>query len=656
VAGVISFIDAIAEWLGENVSVPGGHKDKYEWMLRRRWWQRQLEVNGWLPCARDCGEPILPGQRWHLDHIGDPNDDSQTRPSHAPCNIRAGVLVAAAKYNQRQVAQAQARRLAEQPEWGDSENSSELDDDRRARQATIESNFFDSSEHRTSTSRTRSLPEVDVVGLTSGAAQRCSWLVDLARTAGEWAWPRLMTGIHPRAAGSYGTKAIAEIEAAAGRPLWPGQALVILRALEHDAAGVLVWKRVGVSEPRQQGKSTIVGHVAWWRLCSGVLFGEPGDVLHVARDVGAAVNVQRPHRLRAEREPERFKVRSAGGRLEIEHLGDGGRWLLRSSDGVYSYSAVMAIADEAWDLPSSVVDDALAPVLLQRESPQLWVVSTANVKATSLMLGLRAQAIAELDDPQSMLWVEWSANPDDDVGDPAVWRSVCPRWTPEIAERYEELYASAAARRPSDPVADDPVDGFARQYLNVWPSTVEPVRRGEPLADMDAWAACEEDHTPPEGGAIVLVLEEHWDRGVSLVLVAELSDYRFYVQAWQFATRVEAFATAIVFCGKRRLHQVLVGATFVHDPLAVELGATPVGTRELPPAIATFRELLGDDKIRHYASQLLTEQLAAARVAASLSGQPVLQTDRGARMDTLKAALWGLYSMSTTPPAQAKVW
>ena len=68
-----------------------------------------------------------------------------------------------------------------------------------------------------------------------------------------------------------------------------------LRVLEHDDDGGLVWRSVGLSVPRQQGKSTIVGELASWRLQSGDRFNGLQNVLLVARDVGAAVTVQKPH-------------------------------------------------------------------------------------------------------------------------------------------------------------------------------------------------------------------------------------------------------------------------------------------------------------------------------------------------------------------------
>lgn len=43
-------------------------------------------AKGRTPCAR-CGQPILPGQAWHLDHTNDRT--SYLGPSHDHCNLTA---------------------------------------------------------------------------------------------------------------------------------------------------------------------------------------------------------------------------------------------------------------------------------------------------------------------------------------------------------------------------------------------------------------------------------------------------------------------------------------------------------------------------------------------------------------------------------------
>jgi hypothetical protein len=53
------------------------------WRALRKWWAQQLP----LPCAR-CGQPVLPGTPWDLDHT-----DDTARPSHRVCNQRAGQAI-----------------------------------------------------------------------------------------------------------------------------------------------------------------------------------------------------------------------------------------------------------------------------------------------------------------------------------------------------------------------------------------------------------------------------------------------------------------------------------------------------------------------------------------------------------------------------------
>src|SRR3954467_9604647 len=73
-------------------------------------------------------------------------------------------------------------------------------------------------------------------------------------------YPRLMTGPHPDAVGSYAPEAIAWAESAnlhrrksTGLRWW--QELAMHRILEHDSRGWLVWRDVILSAPRQTGKS-----------------------------------------------------------------------------------------------------------------------------------------------------------------------------------------------------------------------------------------------------------------------------------------------------------------------------------------------------------------------------------------------------------------
>ena len=357
---------------------------------------------------------------------------------------------------------------------------------------------------------------------------------------------------------------------------------------------------------------------------------------------------------RADRDPEHFKTSAAGGRLAIEHLADGSEWLIRSSEGVYSYSAVMAVADEAWDLPPSVVDDGLHPVILQQSNAQLWVVSTANTRASGLMLGRRAAAVAELDEPGSSLWIEWSAPPDADIADSDVWRAACPRWSDEIGERYEDLYNSAMARRPSDPVADDPVKAFSAQYVNQWPSSVEPVpsaanhlstrhsgrrprrtsSRSAPTCSVSTRRPTAAPHSPSSP--------------TPPTTVCTCSARR--------TSAADAFDAARL-CGNY-VSRLLVPQTLAGDPALGGFDVDAVSTSDLPAALLLWRELLAAGRLCHflpaeYGPCQLTVQLSMARVNVTASGLALIT---GPRCDALRAALWTVHSLQMDPVLQAVVW
>jgi len=314
-------------------------------------------------------------------------------------------------------------------------------------------------------------------------------------------WPRLMTGPHPAAVGTYGPDAVAWGEArrlhprpSAGTRWW--QRLALSRALEHDAAGSLVWPLVIVSAPRQAGKSWLERIVCGWRIDQGARFGgQEQAVLHVAHKLIAAQEVWRPAARWAQRSG--LGVRWANGEQQIE-TGDGSRWLLQAAnDGAgVAFSLSMSLIDEGWRVARSVFEEAIEPAMAEADSPQTWLVSTAGTADSDLMHTYRAAAIATLEDPSGVLLIEWSAPPDPDldIDDPAVWQAAQAHW--------DERRAAWVARKRA--FADE--RAFRQQALNQWvPSLTPPVleegtwgrvgtRRG-PAGELALGADVAEDHS-----------------------------------------------------------------------------------------------------------------------------------------------------------------
>lgn len=337
-------------------------------------------------------------------------------------------------------------------------------------------------------------------------------------------WPRLMTGAHPRAAGSWGSEVSDYALANAGMHLRPlktlrwWQRLVLDRALEHDEAGQLIWQTVLVSAPRQVGKSYLERIVCGWRLHQGDWFGGPQDVLHVAHKLVAAQEVWRPAARWALREYGRGSVRWANGEQQIE-LPDGSRWMIQAAtDGAgVSFSLSLVLVDEAWRVGRQVVDAALVPTMADAEQPQLWLVSTAGTSASDLMMAYRSLALA-LDQPaadDSLLLLEWSAPPDPDldIDDPATWRAASPYWDTRRETRV------AKARREA------PETTFRQQWLNQWVPTVTA-----PLFDPSVWPSMEW-LGPMPAGPLTFGVDVAADRSHACIValaggVAEVVDHR----------------------------------------------------------------------------------------------------------------------------------
>ena len=138
--------------------------------------------------------------------------------------------------------------------------------------------------------------------------------------------------------------------------------------------------------PRQLGKSWLLRELCLWRIHQGERFGEPQDVLHTGKDLAVCKEVQRPARIWAKARPDAYKVREVNGQEEIELLADGSRWMLRAKEAVYGYACRWRPSMRRGRCRPSSIEEGLTPTMVEREQPQLLLVSTAHRLATTLML------------------------------------------------------------------------------------------------------------------------------------------------------------------------------------------------------------------------------------------------------------------------------
>lgn len=480
-----------------------------------------------------------------------------------------------------------------------------------------------------------------------------AWLEDLADVPEDAAPPLYMTPVPPAATCSYGWEGCSHLPA--GEPAVPWiereqkitlrwwQKLSLIRQLEHDEAGDLLWRKKIESAPRRAGKSVGLRGGALWRMETGPdLFGEPQNVIHTGSDLNICREVQRGAWQWAE--AREWTVTRGNGKEAIETTG--ARWLVRAQDGVYGYDCSVGLGDECWDVKPDTISEGLEPATLERVNPQLVLTSTAHRRATSLMRTELANALT-MTDPDVLLLL-WGALQTDDPGDPAVWRAASPHWSKDRERMIRAKYAAALAGQ-DDPEFDDPdpMRGFAAQYLNVW-SIAEKRLVGKPVIEAEPWAALSgvARETPPDAVAV----EAWFEKGVSLAEAWRATDATVTVRVTDFAT-LDDVARHVSGLDLRR--PAIVGTSLTDHPAwranRVRLESASATT---VAQVGELQRMLREGTLRHDGGEALSEQVLALRVSPGVNGPRIRSTERA---DAVKAAMWAASAAATVVRRKAVV-
>jgi hypothetical protein len=461
-----------------------------------------------------------------------------------------------------------------------------------------------------------------------------------------------MTVPHPAAAGSLGKEFVRFAEGRSGRDLRWWQKLVAVRLLEVDDQGRLVWETFVLTMARQLGKSWLLRELLLWRVHQGDRFGEPQDILHTGKDLAVCKEVQRPARLWAKQRKDLYKVREVNGQEEIELLADGSRWMLRAKEAVYGYGVSVGAADEAWKVRAATIEEGLAPTMVEREQPQMLLVSTAHRRATSLMLEHRKLALASLESGDGDLLVEWSAPSSAELDDTRSWRMASPYWTAKrqklIQKRLELAQSGDADPDPEEP---DPIESFRAQWLNQWPLSASPAF-GEELLPPGMWDRLRDTGLAPTD-AIFVAVEDYYGKGAAVATAALLPDGRIDVGGWLRDDWDTAIRGDVEWLGARfQIRELLVGASMLNSvPASTTPQPVPAGMRETRVGLALFRDLAARGTLTH--DPFTTEldgAVANARVRESQTGL-TLPTTLNSHL--VKAAVWAVNAAHAPAPVAA---
>jgi phage terminase large subunit-like protein len=258
-----------------------------------------------------------------------------------------------------------------------------------------------------------------------------------------------------------------------GTPFMPWQQHVADVALELDpATGRFVYREVGLTVPRQSGKTTLLLSVIFARALA-----ERHQNIRYTAQTGAdarkkliddwlpAVESSPFHKRGL------FKVRLTNGHEALKFRNGSHVGLIATTKKAgHGGSIDVGILDEAFAHPDARLEQALRPAMITRNYPgsQLWVVSTAGTPEDSPYLWDKVEKYRQVVTAgllHSVCYFEWSAEDGLDPEDPETWWSCMPALGhTQTVEAVQAEFQGMA------------LNEFERAYLNRWKTaTSDPV-------------------------------------------------------------------------------------------------------------------------------------------------------------------------------------
>jgi hypothetical protein len=277
---------------------------------------------------------------------------------------------------------------------------------------------------------------------------------------------------------------VADLSASFGVVLDPWQEDVLRAAMGERSDGRWSTPQVGLSTPRQNGKSQLI--VA--RALAGVLlFGERTIICSAHQQDTAREVFTRLVDICEAYPSLNARVDQYGKALNREYIrfksGQVIRFKARSAGGGRGFSCDCLLLDEAQILGASAWS-AILPTMSARPNPQAWLLGTPPTPDDDGEVFTRLRRAAQGGKASHLAWLEWGADPEDDLDDPATWASANPAFPSRIS------HDAIAGERAS--MADDQ---FRLERLGIWPDDIGASR----AVPADTWTTTGRPAAPTSG-------------------------------------------------------------------------------------------------------------------------------------------------------------
>lgn len=438
--------------------------------------------------------------------------------------------------------------------------------------------------------------------------------------------------------------ALAAIADMLGTPLMPWQRHVADVALEIDPdTGLLVYREVCVTVPRQAGKSTLINALLVWR-CASMPNQRVVFTAQTAQDARAKWRDEFVPMLERSSLSGMFEVRHSNGSEAVKWRNGSLQNIVATTEKAgHGLSLDLAVADEYFAAADSRLEQSLKPATITREQPQMWFVSTAGTSASGPLRAKveRGRELVAQGQQSGMAYFEWSS-PEDVVDldeallgcHPAVGRTIS----------LANLRADFESMEPAE---------AERAYLNRWTTqtTASPV-------PVSTWNR-REDSAMQLGDDVCFAVDFTPDRAAASIAAAgPVGDDLHGVEVVEHRSGTEWVVSRCIELWDRWQPRAFVvdaagpAGSLVPDLVAAGVVVQTTYSRDMAQACGRLFDAVVNDKLRHRGQAPLSAAVAGAGKRKLGDAWAWSRSSSAVDISPLVAAtlaLWGVTSIPERP-------
>lgn len=398
---------------------------------------------------------------------------------------------------------------------------------------------------------------------------------------------------------------MADLSARFGVVLDDWQETVLEAALSERRDGKWATPQVALSTPRQNGKSQLI--VA--RALAGVLLFDERTIVISAHQQDTArevftrlVDIIEEHPALEERVADKGIMRALNRESIRFKSGQVIRFKARSTSGGRGFSCDCLLLDEAQILAAPAWS-AILPTMSARPNPQVWLLGTPPTPQDDGEVFSRFRDAGLEGKERRLAYLEWSAEPGDDLDDPNVWAKANPAFGTRIS------HDAIAGERAT--MSDEQ---FAMERLGMWAGAA-----GSSVIDAQTWAAVADVSSLPVD-RFALAVDVSPDRSVASVAVAgQREDGLWHVELDEQRNGVGWLVAYIADrCERNDIRAVVIdgaspAASLIDELRQRRVTVTTTSARDMAAACGSFYDGVVDTWLRHIDQPQVNHALSVAR-------------------------------------------